>query len=372
LGNDKSILFIPPVHWNYYPYRDQELPACIAEKGTPCIYLNPVRYKGSAKAIRFSQVNPRNTPKNIQVIDRVSIWRKSVAEFILENSLNVRAVRKYKPYAVVSSDHLMSLGVCLYCKLKGIRFVFDVTDNWELVDRSLAGKVYKFILKPLLARYSFAVTCTSHRQFQYFESRRRRNTFLISNGINPLIQKQLSNLETKLPPVQEVNFIGSLRDWYDFDLLIEVFEEFPEIVLNIYGEGPLYPELLAKTRSILNIHVHGNIENQKTAEILFRTLFGILPLKVNELNQSTCPIKLFDYWGASKAVISTPVEEVKRVGGDSLLYAANKEEFILCINRLMNDRVLSLKLGAEGKQKIDEQHNYHTITDQFLQLLNIY
>ena len=291
-------------------------------------------------------------------------------EFIVEHSLNVRAVKKYKPYAVVSSDHLMSLGVCVYCKLNGTRFLFDVTDNWELVDQSMAGMVYKFILKPLLAKLSFAVTCTSHRQFQYFESRRKHNTFLISNGINPIIQKQLNKLKTGIPPVQEVNFIGSLRDWYDFDLLIEVFKEFPEIALNVYGQGPLYPELLAKTGSISNIHFHGNIENHKTAEILFRTLFGILPLKVNELNHSTCPIKLFDYWGASKAVISTPVEEVKRVGGNSLLYATNKEEFILCIKRLMNDRELSLKLGAEGKRKIDEKHNYHTITDQFLRILN--
>ncbi len=320
--------------------------------------------------MRFAQVNYRSNHKNVQVIDRISRWRKSLVEFIIENSLNVRAVKKYKPYAVVSSDHLMSLGVCIYCKLNGTRFLFDVTDNWELVDQSLAGMVYKFILKPLLAKFSFAITCTSHRQFQYFEGRRKRNTYLISNGINPLIQKQLNKLETNLPPVQEVNFIGSLRDWYDFDLLIEVFKEIPEIELNIYGQGPLYSELLAKTSSIPNIHLHGSIENQRTAEILSRTLFGILPLKVNELNHSTCPIKLFDYWGASKAVISTPVEEVKRVGGDSLLYAANKEEFILSINRLMNDSELTLQLGLEGKQKIDEKHNYHTITDQFLQLLN--
>ncbi len=370
MGNVKSILFIPPVHWNYYPYRDQELPTNIAERGTPCVYLNPVRYRGSEKSMRFAEVNRRSNPKNIKVIDRTSRWRKSLVEFIIENSRNIRALKKFKPYAVVSSDHLMSVGVCIYCKFRGIRFVFDVTDNWEMVDYSPAGQLYKLVLKPLLARYSFAVTCTSLRQFQYFERHRKHNTFLISNGINPLVQNRLKKLDRQIPPENEVNFIGSLRDWYDFDLLIEVFKKFPDMVLNIYGQGPLYPELLAKTRSIPNIHFHGNIDNHKTAEILIRTLFGILPLKMNEMNHSTCPIKLFDYWGASKAVISTPVEEVKRVGGNSVLYAVTEEEFIHCVKRLMQNPELSNQLGMEGKQKIEKVHNYHTITDQFLQILN--
>ncbi|MBA7542550.1 hypothetical protein ES705_34873 [subsurface metagenome] len=370
MENDKSIVFISPVHWNYYPYRDQELPSSIAERGYPCIYLNPVRYKGSEKSTRFAQVNKRNYHKNIQIIDRMSKWRKSLVELIYENFLNVRAIKKFRPYVVISSDHLMSLGVCIYCKFKKTKFVFDVTDNWELVDKSPAGIVYKLILKPLLARFSFAVTCTSHRQFNYFKGRRKSNTFLISNGINPRILEQLNKQDNKLLPVNEVNFIGSLRDWYDFDLLLEIFKQFPDIELNIYGQGPLYPELLAKASPIPNIHIHGNIENLKTPGILLRSLFGILPLKVNELNHSTCPIKLFDYWGASKAVISTPVEEVKRVGGDSLLYASNKEEFINAINKLLDNRKLSLKLGMEGRQKIDNMHNYITIADQFLQILN--
>ncbi len=370
MENNKPIVFIAPVHWNYYPYRDQELPSCIAERDYPCIYLNPVSYKGSEKASRFKEHNKKNTHKNIQIIDRKSRWKKSLAELIYENILNIRAIKKFKPGSVISTDHLMSLGACIYCKFKKIRFVFDVTDNWELVDKSTAGIFYKLLLKPLLARLSYAVTCTSLRQFNYFQSRRRKNTFLISNGINPRIQEELNKCDKIKPAVNEVNFIGSLRDWYDFNLLLEIFMNFPDIELNIYGQGPLYNELKTKADGMTNIHIRGNIDNKKTSELLNRTLFGILPLKENELNQSTCPIKLFDYWGASKAVISTPVEEVKRVGGDAILYASTKEEFINSINKLLINKELLKHLGAKGKLKIDQTHNYKTITDQFLQILN--
>ena len=375
MENPKTILFIPPVHWNYYPYRDQELPTSMAHRGYQCIYLNPVSYRGSAKSMRFRQVHMRKDHPNIQVINRSSRWGKSPLEFIKEIGLNIRAVKRYKPDAVISSDHLMSVGACIYCKRKNIRFIFDVTDNWELVDRSMAGKIYSLVLKPLLARFSFAVTCTSLPQFNYFQNRRKSHTFLISNGINPRLMEELNLLqpEKEKPeqtPGSEVNFIGSLRDWYDFELLFEIFREFPDIDLNVYGLGPLYAELLERSRSIPNVHVHGNIEPILSAALLQRTLFGILPLRINELNNSTCPIKLFDYWGASRAVISTPVEEVSRVGEEAMLYASTRQEFVDCINRLINDGELAERLGMEGKQKVDKTHNYKNITDQFIQILN--
>ncbi len=370
MENTESILFIPPVHWNYYPYRDQELPTSMAHRGVQAIYLNPVSYRGSEKSMRFRQVHKRKEHPNIRVIDRSSSWRKSPLEFIKEVSLNVRAVKRFKPGAVISSDHLMAIGVCIYCHFKKIKFIFDVTDHWELVDKSAAGRIYKFILKPLLARFSYAITCTSQRQFNYFEKRRKSRTFLISNGINPLLLDQLEQDSHLKPPGPEVNFIGSLRDWYDFDLLFDVFREFPGIDLHIYGMGPLYDELLERSHSIPNVHVHGNMEPSLTAALLQRTLFGLLPLKINELNHSTCPIKLFDYWGASRVVISSPVEEVSRLGGDTLLYATTREEFVHCMKRLINDGELAGKLGREGKQKVDKTHNYNTITDQFLHILN--
>lgn len=364
-------MFISPVHWNYYPYRDQELPLSFAERGYRCIYMNPVLYRGSEKAARFARLDHSKGHRRIRVIDRTSRWRKSFVEFLYEHILNIRAIRKYKPCAVISSDHLISLGPCMYCRMKGIRFVFDVTDRWEGVDRSRAGIVYRLILKPLLARFSFAVTCTSQQQFHDFNKRRKTNTYLISNGISPRILEQLDALQDQAAaPEDEVNFVGSLRDWYDFDLLLEIFREFPGIRLNIYGWGPLYEELTAKAGAIGNIRVHGNIENRNIPGLLKRTLFGILPLRENALNHSTCPIKLFDYWGASRAVISTPVEEVMRVGGDAVLYASDREEFVNCIRRLMDDRGLSLRLGKEGRKKIDEVHNYQMITNQFLFILN--
>ncbi len=366
-GPDR-ILFVPPVHWNYYPYRDQELPAALARKGYECIYLNPVAYRGSENAGRFRALNPRVKPPGLHIVDRSSRLRKSFLELLAENVRNAKALHHYHPDAVISTDHLMSAFLCLACRRKGIPFIFDVTDNWELVDSSVAGRLYKWIIKGLLGRRSYAITCSSQQQFDYFK-RKNQRSYLIPNAINPALLARLDALSSVTPDRAEVNFIGSLRDWYNFELLIDVFSHFPSLTLNIWGDGPLLPGLKTRTAAIPNIHCHGSIPNDQSAELLKRSLFGILPLHLNELNQSTCPIKLFDYWGASKAVISTPVKEVKRLGGSDILYAESRSEFIQAIKKLLDDKTLRLAMGRAGRKKIDEAHNYQHITREFIQIL---
>ncbi|MBN1951921.1 MAG: glycosyltransferase [Bacteroidales bacterium] len=365
----KPILFIAPVDWNYYPYRDQELPEALSLRGYDVVYLNPVRYSGHEDASRFTQVNIRDKNGHIRVIDRSSPWQKGFPEFIRENIQNIRAIARHKPAAVVSTDHLMAVGACLYCRIKGIRFIFDVTDDWEAVDTSLAGKVYRRIIKPLLARFSYAVCASSQRQYDNFSKRRRTGTYLISNGVNPKTVESLQELPVVTAEEREVNFIGSLRDWYDFEMLFRVFRRYPQLNLNIYGDGPLYPHLKEMAAGISNIRLKGSIENRHVPGILAKSLFGVLPLKMNTLNQSTCPIKLFDYWAASKAVIASPLAEVRRVGGDSLLYAESEAEFTDAVKRLLEDSALRKLLGGAGRKKVEQVHNYEYITQQFLKIL---
>ena len=368
---DKVILFIPPVHWNYYPYRDQELPIMLAKCGYSCIYLNPLEYKGCEMAQRFSRVNSRQPVEGIRIISRSSRLRKSFFLFLYENMLNCRTVRKLRPDVVISTSHLSAVFTCLICHGRGIRFIFDVTDNWELVDTSVAGKFYRVIIKPVMARFAFAVTATSQAQFSYFNKVRKKHTWIISNGVSPEILTAMKQVKKNDPERKEVNFIGSLRDWYDFDLLFDVFKELPEIMLNVYGQGPLFQQLKQKTEYISNIQLHGNIENSNIPELLQNSLFGILPLKPVELNNSTCPIKLLEYWAASKAVIATPVAEVKRIGGNALLYAETKESFLENARLLIADRQLAGKLGEMGFSKITNTHNYEVITRQFMNILTL-
>ncbi|OQA01004.1 MAG: putative teichuronic acid biosynthesis glycosyltransferase TuaH [Bacteroidetes bacterium ADurb.Bin408] len=261
----------------------------------------------------------------------------------------------------------MGLFACLYCRIKGIKYFFCVSDDWDHVpQRTAACFLWKSIIKPVVLKYAHAVLPVSHKQYDLC-LKKNKNTFLLPNGVELPFIKKIDNEESNNES-ETVNFIAHLRDWYDFDLLTEIFIEIPRMTLNIFGDGPLKNELIQKTAHIPNIKVLGSRIHEDTARLLNETAIGLLPLKKTILNDSTCPIKLFDYWAARKAVVATPTEELKILGSDCLLFATTKDEWIKQITFLLNNPERRKILGHTGREKVEKTYNYDAITEVFLRI----
>ena len=332
-------LFFSPLVFNNYRNRHNEIPMGLSAKGNECTFINPVKYKDWQNSAFRLQNSSTHSAGSVKVIERFSKLPLSALLVIYENYDNVRMIRKYKPEVVVSWDSLMSFFMCIYCKWKGIPFVFDAMDDWEEIgNRYFIRFYFRYIVKPLLSRWSYAIVSTSHRQKEEY-SRYNKRVFLVPNG-KPIdfIKKAEQCASEVINESRTVNFIATLRDWFDFDLLFEVFRQFPQLQLNIYGQGELFEELKIKSAAYPNIALKGNADSSLLPKLVAESLFGILPLKLNKLNDSTCPIKLFDYWSAGKAIIASPTYELKKVSEDGgLIFAATKEEYIPAISSLLNN-----------------------------------
>jgi len=358
--------------WNNYKGRNVELPLGLSEAGNDCVYVNPVKYKNwENESMRLHDLSSHSVGK-IKVIERHTYLRKSLLSLIYENYANIKAIKENKPDTVVSFDHLMSLFACIYCKLKRIPFVFDVIDDWEAMEKNAVVRFYyKYIIKPIIGRFSYAITSTSYRQVEEF-SKYNKKVFYVPNGKSIEFIKQVEAFSLQNGESNTVNFISTLRNWYDFDLLFDVFKEFPELQLNIYGLGELFDSLKTKAKNYANIHIMGNTDSEKLPKMLSESLFGILPLRLNKLNDSTCPIKLFDYWSAQKVVIASPTYEMKRMAeGGGIILASTREEYIQTIKKLLDDRVLAKSTGERGYNRMIATYNYNAITTGFKEVLAI-
>ena len=355
--------------WNHYRNRHVEIPMGLAEAGNECIFVNPVKYKnwenGSMRLHNISS-HPSNS---VKVIDHFTKMPLSPLLIIYENYENVRMVKRYKPDAVVSWDPYMSLFICIYCKWKHIPFIFDAMDDWGEMGKNYFIRFYfKCFVNPVLKRLSYAVTSTSHRQAEVYGKYNKR-VYLIPNG-KPMdfIKKagEYASLNSISYKSNVVNFIATLRDWYDFDLLFEVFREFPELQLNLYGKGELYDYLKEKSSGYPNIAIKGHADSEILPKLTDESLFGILPLKFTKLNESTCPIKLFDYWSAKKAVIASPTYEMKKMAQNGgIILARTKEDYIHAIKSLLSDVVLRESIGNKGYENMITKYNYNIIIKQF-------
>ncbi len=364
-------LFFSPLIFNNYRNRHVEVPIGLDEAGNECVFIDPVKYKNWQTSAFRLQNSSSHSKGKIKVVERFSRLPLSMFLVIYENWDNVRMVRKYKPEVVVSWDSLMSFFLCIYCWWKKIPFVFDAMDDWEEIGQKYFIRFYfRYIVKPVLSRLSYAITATSHKQTADY-SKYNNRVYLIPNGKSmEFVKKAGLNADSYKGESKTVNFIATLRDWYDFDLMFEVFKEFPELQLNIYGQGESLEYVKTMSVHYPNIAIKGNADSSLLPQLNAESLFGIIPLKMNKLNDSTCPIKLFDYWSAKKAVIVSPTYELKKVGENGgLIFALTKEEYVTAIRSLLANPGLRKSTGEKGYDNMLTKYNYDIITRLFVDSL---
>lgn len=362
-----KFVFLSPVTWRFYKLQNQVLASELAQRSYNVTYIEPVKYKNADKVSRLQNYSTHAQPELLSVVERSSILKRGMLLFLYENIHNAILIGRQKPDVVVCYDHLMGFLSCLYCRIKGIKFIFNVSDDWNHVpQQTVARFMWKKIIKPFVLRYAGAILSVSHKQY-HLCLKKNKNTNLLPNGVEMSFIKSIDHEDSKQES-GNVNFITHLRDWYDFDLLFDIFIELPHISLHIYGDGPLKDELMHKTAHIPNIHVCGNRTHEDTARLLGETFIGLIPLKKSVLNDSTCPVKLFDYWAARKTVVATPTEELKIIGTDCVLFATSKDEWIKQIQFLLQNPERRQILGNTGREKIDVTYNYDAITASFLKI----
>ena len=366
-----KIVFFSSIVWDNYRHYHHELVETLSEKGHSCVFVNPVRYKNWQEgSIRLQSLSSNSWGK-VKVVERYFNFPKSFLILLYENFHNLYLVWKFKPDVVVSFDYLMSVLACIYCWIMNIKFVYTVTDDWEELEENFLVKTYLKFSNPFLGRMSFAVTAISHKQAERFK-KYNDNVFFIPNGKSMrFVLESARHVGDNILGTNKVNFIGTLRDWYDFELMFEVFREFPQLELNIYGVGELYDDLLRMSKKYSNVFIRGNADVQMLPALVSESLIGILPLKLNKLNDSTSPTKLFDYWAAKKAVIASPTYELKILKEDGgLLLAAFKQDYIDAMKFILKEDAVRESLGGKGYDNILTKYNFDLISSQFEVIFN--
>jgi glycosyltransferase involved in cell wall biosynthesis len=293
---------------------------------------------------------------------------KSFKSFLLESLDNCKQIEELQPDFVYCSDHIMCWQAVKFAKKKNIPFLFDVTDDWSKADPSFFGSSFwNHISRKRIIKYAHSITTVSHKQFEYF-SKRHKNVYLISNAIPHSFIDKCNAIIPAENKKKIVNFVGSIRDWYDFDLIFSVFEEIGEIELHIYGDGPIFSQIEIKSKEYDMVFVHNSVAYDEIPKLMSESFLGIIPLKNNKLNQSSMPIKLLEYWAASKTVIACPTYEIQKTAGNTVIYANTKEDWINHIKALLENDSKSKNLGKESQQVLLKNHTYKRITEKFIHI----
>jgi glycosyltransferase involved in cell wall biosynthesis len=178
-------------------------------------------------------------------------------------------------------------------------------------------------------------------------SKRSRNYALVTNGVE-LEHFSLKLERNEAPPELEpilrqgkpiIGYFGSLAQWFDYELVIELAKrrDYEVVLIGYDYDGSMKRYGLDRRK---NLRVIGPIPYQRLPRYAHWFDVSMIPFRLNEITESTSPIKLFEYMALGHPIVSTGLPECRKYR--SVLIGESTEGFLGAV-----DRALGLRSDAE-------------------------
>ncbi|EOU1487841.1 glycosyltransferase [Clostridium perfringens] len=282
------------------------------------------------------------------------LYLVNMANFALQNAM-FDLLKEYKGHKFLS---LYSTDVYLdeqYIKEKyidnGFKIIYEYID--ELSDE-ISGHLPDFVYdrhKNIIEDKSNIAVGSADKLIEEIEEiRGKENVAMITNGVqydhwqyrSDEVPEKLKDIVSKGNPI--IGYFGALAKWFDYELLKKVAKERPnyEIVLI----GFLYDNSFkdSKIDELENVHYLGIVDYKKLNEYSQYFTISTIPFLLNDITESTSPVKLFEYMAMGHPIVTTDMRECRKY--KSVLIGKSHEDFI---------EKLDFALTLDKK---DEYYNY--------------
>lgn len=282
------------------------------------------------------------------------LYLVNMANFALQNAM-FDLLKEYKGHKFLS---LYSTDVYLdeqYIKEKyidnGFKIIYEYID--ELSDE-ISGHLPDFVYdrhKNIIEDKSNIAVGSADKLIEEIEEiRGKENVAMITNGVqydhwqyrSNEVPEKLKDIVSKGNPI--IGYFGALAKWFDYELLKKVAKERPnyEIVLI----GFLYDNSFkdSKIDELENVHYLGIVDYKELNQYSQYFTISTIPFLLNDITESTSPVKLFEYMAMGHPIVTTDMRECRKY--KSVLIGKSHEDFI---------EKLDFELTLDKK---DEYYNY--------------
>lgn len=282
------------------------------------------------------------------------LYLVNMANFALQNAM-FDLLKEYKGHKFLS---LYSTDVYLdeqYIKEKyidnGFKIIYEYID--ELSDE-ISGHLPDFVYdrhKNIIEDKSNIAVGSADKLIEEIEEiRGKENVAMITNGVqydhwqyrSDEVPEKLKDIVSKGNTI--IGYFGALAKWFDYELLKKVAKERPnyEIVLI----GFLYDNSFkdSKIDELENVHYLGIVDYKELNQYSQYFTISTIPFLLNDITESTSPVKLFEYMAMGHPIVTTDMRECRKY--KSVLIGKSHEDFI---------EKLDFALTLDKK---DEYYNY--------------
>lgn len=175
-------------------------------------------------------------------------------------------------------------------------------------------------------------------------------------------------------PGKKIGYVGSMNLRLDGKLLITLAGAMADAQFIFIGnlDRDFDRSALHRLRAMPNVHFHSRIRHSMIP--YFFELFDclVLPFALNEFTRNIYPEKLNEYLSSGKPIVSTGLEEVKRVTrdhGGTVYVAKDAEEFIALCRQALDEKNPALVSARQNLARANTYERRATILERALDQL---
>ena len=223
----------------------------------------------------------------------------------------------------------------------GFNIIYEYID--EMSDQ-ISGWLPEFVYERhkhiLEDTENFAIGSADKLIDEIREIRGDKNVAMITNGVQYKdwikheieVPEKIKDIVAKGNPI--VGYFGALAKWFDYELLRELAMQRPNIEIVLIGF--LYDEEFKKSKveELPNVHYIGVIDYVELPK--YGKFFDVstIPFLLNDITESTSPVKLFEYMAMAHPIVTTDMRECRKY--KSVLIGKDTEDFIAKVDEALN------------------------------------
>ena len=303
---------------------------------------NELTDKGFLYFYRSSEQFDKDITEFKKLKDRLHIV--NMANYALNNAM-FDVLREHKGPKFLS---LYSTDVYLdepYIKEKytdaGFHIIYEYIDEMsDQISGWLPEFVYERHKNILKDTENFAIGSADKLIDEIREIRGDKNVAMITNGVQYKdwikheieVPEKIKDIVAKGNPI--IGYFGALAKWFDYELLRELAVQRPNIEIVLIGF--LYDEEFKKSKveELPNVHYIGVIDYVELPK--YGKFFDVstIPFLLNDITESTSPVKLFEYMAMAHPIVTTDMRECRKY--KSVLIGKDTQDFIAKVDEALN------------------------------------
>ena len=337
-------------------------------KGVKVVWVD-----GPSQAIYKTENLDLKIPANVKVIPGPQVNSNPALELVSRERHFLNHALQYAGWADVAvfySPWGCALALRALSK-QGVPVVFDYIDLVHAFrSNPIESALSRTAVVHALKKSDLVVTTA----FKLYEDARKygKHVELVPNGadLRAIARAKPVPLQKGMVKRPAVGFVGGFGKWVDFDSVLGAAREMHGVHFYFIGDGVQRKKLEHAAREMKNVFVSAQFVPQPQAFGWIASMdVCLVPFAKNALTDAVCPIKLFEYWGLKKPVVSSRIFEVERIARGSVLYASKPKEYEKAFEKLLEDRDLRRKIRGKGFAKAKE-FDWPKLSKKFLALLN--